>query len=253
MFSQTSYRIGTIFGVPVKVDISLLLVAGMFILSAQGGRRSFFDAVALGLMQAVALFAAILVHEAGHAVVALGMNSRVHGITLMFFGGYASMSNLPRAPLRQAAISLAGPGAGVLLWIVASALGAHVPGSLLAVFLFMVAKMSLYLSVFNMIPALPLDGGNVLRSVLANFKGRQFATAVACRISRWIAVAMGLCGLFNGRLLLILVAFFIWSAASRELAKAAFSDSDDDYDDDVVIISPPPYGKDNEYTRIRRR
>lgn len=255
MFSKTSYRIGTVFGVPLRVDISFLLVAGMFVFGAAGGGRSFSNAVALGILEAAALFLALLAHEAGHALAALSARARVHDITLMFFGGYASMSNLPRAPLRQAAISFAGPGAGLLLWLAASALSGLAGKGLAAAFLILTARMSLYLSAFNMIPAVPLDGGHVLRAVLTHFRGRQLATAISCRVSRWTAVAMGFWGLFHGSIILMFIAFFIWSAAGRELARAAFAgpDDGDDFDDDVVIISPPPYGKDNEYTRIRRR
>lgn len=253
MFSQTSFQICRIFGVPVKIDISLLLMAGMFIFGYSSPGGSLADAFIAGLASSLALVSAIFVHELGHAVVALAHGCRVHEITLMFFGGYASISGLPRAPLRQAAISLAGPAAGILLWLAIPAPQGN--GVSLAGFFFAeAARMSLFLSIFNLIPAIPLDGGNIFRAVLAHFKGRQYATVIACRTAKWIAVAMGLYGLFNGSLIFLFLAFFIWSASRRELMRSAFDgDSPDDLDDDVVVISPPPYGKNKEYTRIKRR
>lgn len=246
---------GRIFGVPVKVDLSLLLVAGMFVFSysrAMPGEPG--ASLVAGLLSALALVAALLAHEVGHAAVALARGCRVHEITLMFFGGRATMSALPSAPLARAAISLAGPGAGFLLWLVALRLATILPGTRILAFLLVeTARISLYLSVFNMIPALPLDGGHVLRDVLAHFKGRAYALFVSSKVSKGIAVAMGLYGFFSRHFFLMFLAFFIWSAATTELARAASGDDPDDLDDDIVVISPPPYGKENEYTRIRRR
>lgn len=256
MFSRTGFEIGRIFGIPVRVDLSLLLVAAMFVFSysrAMPGEPG--ASLVAGLLSTLALAAALLAHEAGHAAVALARGCRVHEITLMFFGGRATMSRLPSAPLARAAISLAGPGAGILLWLVALRLAGIVAGARILSYLFLeTARVSLYLSIFNMIPALPLDGGHVLRDVLAHFKGRAFATFVSSKVSFAVAIAMGLYGLLGGGgFLMLFLAYFIWSAARAELARAAFGEDPDALDDDVVVISPPPYGKENEYTRIRRR
>lgn len=256
MFSKTSFEICKLFGVPVKVDLSLLLLAGMFVFSysrAMPGEPG--ASLVAGLLSALAMAVALLAHEAGHAAVALARGCRVHEITLMFFGGRATMSRLPSAPLARAAISLAGPGAGLLLWLLSLRLAGVFAGARVLYFIFWeTARISLYLSLFNMIPALPLDGGHVLRDVLTHFKGRAYSTFVSSKVSFGIAVAMGIYGLLRGRFFLVFLAFFIWSAAKAELARSAFGGDDpDDLDDDVVVISPPPYGKEKEYTRIRRR
>ena len=186
MFSKTSFEIGRIFGVPVKVDFSLLLVAGMFVLSySRAMPGSPGASLVAGLLSAAALVVALLVHEVGHAAAALSRGCRVHEITLMFFGGRAVMSGLPSAPLARAAISLAGPAAGLLLWFVALRLSVLFEGLRILPFLLgEAARISLYLSIFNMVPALPLDGGHVLRDVLAHFKGNAFATFLTAKISR---------------------------------------------------------------------
>ena len=256
MFSKTSFEIGRIFGVPVKVDFSLLLVAGMFVLSySRAMPNSPGTSLVAGLLSAAALVVALLVHEVGHAAAALSRGCRVHEITLMFFGGRAVMSGLPSAPLARAAISLAGPAAGLLLWFVALRLSVLLGGLRILPFLLgEAARISLYLSIFNMLPALPLDGGHVLRDVLAHFKGNAFATFVVAKVSRGIAIAMGLYGLFlGGGFIMVILAFFIWASAKSEIIRAANGGDPDGLDDDVVIISPPPYGKEKEYTRIKRR
>lgn len=254
MFSQTKFRVGRVFGVPVNVDISLLLVAGMFVLSYSRMGTSSLNALVAGLLTAAALAIALLAHEVGHAAVAMSFGCRVHEITLMFFGGYAAISNLPSAQLRRAAISFAGPGAGFVLWWLAPRLAPIVPSSALAFLLLEIARISLFLSLFNLIPAVPLDGGHILRAVIAHFRGISFARMVAYRVSKIIAVAMGIYGFLHGSLMLILIAFFIWASAKNDLARGGAADgSPDDLDDDVVVISPPPYGRGKEYTRIRRR
>lgn len=255
MFSATKFQIGKVFGVPVKVDISLLLVAGMLVFSYAPATGSPLGALVAGVLATIALAIALFVHEAGHAAVALYHRCRVHEITLMFFGGYAAISGLPSAPLKRAGISLAGPAAGFLLWAFARRLAVLLPlPPPLAFCLACVAHYSLFLSFFNLIPALPLDGGHALRAILTHFKGRAFATLVATKLSFGIAVAMGLYGLlFRGSVLLVFLAFFVWASAKNELARSAMSDDPDDLDDDIVVISPPPYGKEKEYTRIKRR
>lgn len=255
MFSQTSFNIGRIFGIPLKIDISLLLVAGMFVFAPLSRNATLASALVAGLLSFAALAAAILVHELGHAVVALSYGCRVSEITLMFFGGYASISAMPRAPLKQAAISAAGPAAGFALWLLAGRLIHFAPGAALQYLLYEVARMSLYLSAFNLIPAIPLDGGNIFRAVLAHFKGRAYATQVSCEVAKWLAIAMGIYGLLGHGVFFIFLAFFVWAASRRELARAAHStDGDsDNVDDDIVIISPPPGSSRKEYTRIRHR
>lgn len=254
MFSQTSFKIGTFFGIPVKADFSLLLVAGMFVFGYASPAVSVANALVAGLLSFAALMLSIFAHEAGHAFAATSFGCRVNEITLMFFGGYASISAMPRAPLRQAAISAAGPATGFLLVLAAGRLAPLFALRGLSFLLSEVARMSLWLSVFNLIPAIPLDGGNIFRAVLTHFKGRAYATQVTCRVAKWLAVAMGIYGLLGrGGLFFILIAFFVWSASRHELEQAARgTDGDiDDIDDDVVIISPPPGGGEKEYTRIK--
>lgn len=253
MFQRTKFRICRVFGVPVNADISLLLIAGMFVFSYSRVAESALGALVAGLLTAAALAVALLVHEIGHAAVAISFGCRVHEITLMFFGGYATISNLPSSQLRRAGISFAGPAAGFVLCWLAQRLAPFAPFRALWFFLGEVARISLYLSMFNLIPAVPLDGGHILRALVAHFRGLPFARMVSFRVSKIVAVAMGIYGFLHGSLMLILLAFFIWASAKNDLSRGGGESNPDDLDDDVVVISPPPYGRDKEYTRIRRR
>ena len=248
MIFNTNIELGRPFGIPVRLDFTLLLLAALFVFRESGG---LLTKLVYGLVAAVALIVSVLFHELGHSVVALSFGGRVRDITLMFFGGVATIYNEPRDPWRQAAIALAGPGAGIVLWIVCGWLVPFVPFPLFKYAFYVMGVYSLYLSIFNMIPAYPMDGGRVLRAVLSQFIGRIKAAKIACTVARFLAVAMGLYGLFHADLFLIMIAFFVWSQASSELAALnRFRGADDD--DDTVIISPPPFGRDNDYTKINR-
>ncbi len=242
-FSNPSFEIGRIFGVPVKLDVSLILLAAIYVFRTRS--------IIIGLSIVVALLVAILLHELGHAVVSKAFGCRVRDITLMFFGGCASVLNMPRTPWKEAAIALAGPAVGGVLWLVCPHLSALFGGlPFVAAIIYYIGFISGWLSLFNLIPAFPMDGGRVLRAILTKARGRIYATRLSCRIAYVIAAAMGLYGLANLDAFLILIAFFVWSSARTELAALRYCDGDDD--DDTIIISPPPYGRGNDYTKIHR-
>lgn len=242
-FSRTGYNVGTIFGVPIRLDISLIILAVFYILRA---------GIVNGIIITIALVLAILVHELGHAIAMKAFDCRVRDITIMFFGGAATTYNMPKAPWKSALIALAGPLAGLIIWKATPIILPLIPIKLIAVILAQTAFISGWLSLFNLIPAYPLDGGHILRSILTIYMGRIEGTRISCKVAYVIAALMGIYGLFNLDAFLIIIAFFVWSSARSELAMLSHFQTYDD-DDDDVIISPPPYGGDRDYTKLNRK
>lgn len=227
---------------PIYLDISLLLLVGIYMFSS--------GSISGGIVAAISVAVAILVHEIGHALVGKVFGCYVSEITVMFFGGNASMYNIPKDPAKDAAISLSGPAFGFALWLVSSFVLAPIFAVNLLKYLFLcIGQVSLFLTLFNLIPALPLDGGRAFRSILSIYLGRKKATQISCRIAKVVAVIMGLWGLARLNAFMILCAFFVWSSSKNELAMLKYGS---DVDDDTIIISPPPYGKGNVYKKIHR-
>ncbi len=243
LFSQNSFDVGRIFGVPIRIDISLIILIGYFILKA--------GSPIVGLLYAAAVIISVLLHELGHIFVGQIFGSRVRDVTLMFFGGCATMYGMPRNPWKETAIAAAGPAVGGILWLVCPILAALIPINALALLVLLIGDISGWLALFNLIPAFPMDGGRIFRSILSMYKGHMWATRVSCRIAYILAAVMGLWGLTHFDPFLIIIAFFVWSSARNELMMMGrFSSYDDD--DDTIIISPPPYGDRNDYTSRKR-
>lgn len=181
----------------------------------------------LGILAAVGLFLSVLVHELGHTVVGKRYGVQVQKITLWLFGGVAHTDEMPRKGGAEAIIAIAGPITSVLLagllwlvryWVPISAVGTHfVLGYLML--------LNLVLAVFNLLPALPMDGGRILRSVLALYLPYGRATAIAGLASRGIALLMGLWGALTFNLWLIVLAFFVYTTGSTEARYVAMGES----------------------------
>jgi Zn-dependent protease len=174
-----------------------------------------------GVVLAVLLFVSVLLHELGHVFVAMAQGSKVRGVTLMMLGGVSHIEDVSQAPRAEAKMAIVGPLVSIAIAVVAYA--AHlvfdrVPD--LQFGLYYLAQINLGIGLFNMLPAFPLDGGRVLRSVLAQKRSRVRATEIAANVGRILAVLIGLFGLLSGNFLLALIAVFIWSGGSAE-ARAA--------------------------------
>jgi Zn-dependent protease len=166
----------------------------------------------------VGLFVSVLIHELGHAMVAQGYGVRTRNITLWLLGGVAQLERIPRKRGAEAVIAIIGPlvsmALGVLCWFGASATRPGLPGTWF-VFEYL-AWLNWIIAGFNMIPALPLDGGRVLRSLLALKLPHLRATQVATGISRVLAIFLGLFGLLEFNFFLIAIAFFVYLAVEAE-------------------------------------
>ena len=163
-------------------------------------------------------FASIVLHELGHALVARKLGVGVSGIELHFFGGVAKLTSQPASSKDEAAIAAAGPAVSFALSLVGYLLflvtGWQVMGLLAAV--------NLVIGAFNLIPALPMDGGRILRALLSSRYGFREATAISVRVSRVVSIAFAVLGLAFAQLQLIVVAGVLWVMASAELRMSRF-------------------------------
>jgi len=197
-----SWRLGTLFGFPVEINLSFLLLLAV-VYFAFGG--------AIGVFVVALAFASVLVHELGHAVVARRLGVHVSGIELSFFGGAAKMTQMPRSANHELAIAAAGPA--VSLMIAGAGLGL---GGLLHAPLFAsIGYINLVIAGFNLIPALPMDGGRILRALLTRKMDFVRATDVAVTVARVAAIGFVLWGL-SGAYQLLFLAPLLWLMGTRE-------------------------------------
>jgi Zn-dependent protease len=189
MFGR-SFRIATIRGVPVNVDsswiwIAVLLVATFWArLDQQFPDIASGEAFAYALFLALVFFGSVFLHEAAHAVTARASGIEVHGITLVFFGGFTAARADEKGPGPAFAIAALGPGTSLALagvfWVL-SRITENVAGPLPGLFSY-VAAVNLFMAVFNALPGLPLDGGRMLQSVVWRLTGdQQKGTRIAAR------------------------------------------------------------------------
>jgi Zn-dependent protease len=200
MFKQ--WRLGTAFGFPVEVNFSFLLLLGLVFL-AFGGLA--------GVFLVSLVFGSVVLHELGHALVARRLGVHVSGIELSFFGGAAKMVQLPRTANHELAIAAAGPVVSLALGGLGLGLGALTHASLFA----WLGWTNLILAGFNLIPALPMDGGRILRALLTRKMDFVRATDVAVSVSRVVAVGFVILG-FMGAYQLLFLAPFLWVMGTRE-------------------------------------
>ncbi|MFV8751499.1 site-2 protease family protein [Nannocystaceae bacterium ST9] len=215
-----SWHLGRFFGIPTRIHFSFVLVL-LWIGGSTWMAQSSGAAVLLGLGFALAVFACVLLHEFGHALVARRFGIRTRRITLWPIGGVAELERSPEDPRAELWIAAAGPlvnfAIAALLVPAVLVLGT---GGLVGTVLVGLLSANLMLGLFNLIPAFPMDGGRVFRALLERKHGRLRATEIAAKLGRWVALGVGLWALWNGEFLLMLVAAFVYFAARRELWQA---------------------------------
>lgn len=240
MFSKTIRLPLRLLGIPVSLDLSFLVILPLlaFLIGSQLPlylRLLQIEAspdwlqgpmpYVLGLLAALGLFLSVLLHELGHALTARAYGVQTREITLWLLGGVAQLEQIPRTRGAEAVIAIAGPIVSVLLSGLFGLLRGLVPteaaeGQFLLGYL---SFINLSLALFNLLPALPLDGGRILRSLLALYKPYLEATGTAVAISKVVAFALGLLGLLVGNLFMLLIAFFVFMAASAEAEQTVLS------------------------------
>jgi Zn-dependent protease len=244
-----SIGVGKIFGIPIKLHITFLLIFPLFVYlfsdpptqtTFLGMAMSFKDLDAsttgkyiLGSIAAVLFFVAILAHELAHSYLALRYGVKIKGITLMIFGGVSAMEDVPRQPGQEWRMAFAGPLSSLLIglgsWGVMLALeSVDIASGTAEAAIIMTGMMGFYnvlLAGFNLIPAFPMDGGRLLRSYYAKQMSFMEATIRAARIGRYFAIAMAVIGIISYNFFLIVIALFIYIGAAEEEQATTVSES----------------------------
>lgn len=210
-----------LFGVPVRFHFTFVLFViflGVVGLEGPSGAQA--------AIYVLALFGSVLLHELGHALVSRRYGIRTVEIVMFPIGGVARLERNPK-PAEELWIAIAGPAVNVVIAAVLVGVAAGVYGSIDwdKVFapkggnlLGQVAMGNIALAIFNLLPAFPMDGGRVLRSMLALKYGEARATELAARAGRFLAILMGLYGLLSASYMLIFIAFFVYLGAAQESA-----------------------------------
>ena len=284
---KTSFQIAKLFGIPIRVDVSLIVLMALIWFDTLGTGIGPLWSFILGGAFALLLLLSITLHELGHSLVSMRFGCRVRAITLLLLGGRAELSHLPTRPVHEFLIAIAGPLVSLALWLGGSYgaawLSVHTSEGTGCIFAcYLLAKLGILnacLFWFNLIPAFPMDGGRVLRAMLAHRMGRLQATRIAATIGRGLAVATLVWILMPGpkviqidahtwqiarhawtfgpfnmgfdRFMLGLIALFIFQAAGQEyqlVQVEAFYQSNNRRPPgmpppppDQAIVSPPPY------------
>lgn len=233
-------RIGNLFGIPFYVNPSWFLVLALVTFSYGGGLAAQFPTMGiilpwiLGLVAALLLFASVLAHELGHSFVAIRQGIEVKSITLFLFGGLASLERESKTPGEAFWVAIAGPAVSLLLFALFSAVALTTPvtGPIAAI-LGLLASINLMLALFNLIPGLPLDGGNILKSLVWKITGNPYKGVIfAGRVGQalgWIAVLLGglaILGISNiGSFWTLLIGFFLVQNAGTAAQSASIQDT----------------------------
>lgn len=221
-----SWKVGSIAGIGIYVHFTFLLILAVLGYWYYQVNQDWRDA-ALGVGFVLLIFGIVLLHELGHAAAAWWCGIRTQDITLLPIGGAARLERMPHEPWKEILIAVAGPAVNVLLAIlcllgllvifIAPQFGYELSGGDLLLNLMLI---NLALVAFNMLPAFPMDGGRVLRAVLAMGLDYVVATQVAAVVGRVMAVAFGIYAIMTANYILVFIAIFIWGAATAEAATA---------------------------------
>jgi Zn-dependent protease/CBS domain-containing protein len=216
-----SLSIGSIAGTKIRLHITFLLFLGwiFFASYASGGPQEAWYGLAFMLL----LFACVVAHEFGHIFTARAFGVSTPDVTLLPIGGVARLERIPEEPHQEFLVAIAGPLVNVAIAVLLVAFaGARLNAGDLAAMastkislIDRLADVNLFLAVFNMIPAFPMDGGRVLRALLASRLGFVRATEIAAYVGQGLAFVLGFVGLFYNPLL-IFIAIFVYLAASSE-------------------------------------
>ena len=217
-----SWRIGSIAGVAIYIHATFVLLLVWIAMSHLGAGHGLAIAVQ-GLLLVVCVFAIIVLHELGHALVARRFGIATRDITLYPIGGAARLERMPERPGQELLVAIAGPAVNAVLALAIYA-GLRIAGEAVSTdpltvgagFAVQLMWINISLGLFNLLPAFPMDGGRVLRAVLGFWLGRPRATVVAVRIARGLAIVMGIVGLVSSPMLAV-IAMFVWMAAGQEL------------------------------------
>ncbi len=226
-----SFKIATVRGIDIKIHVTffLILIYAAIVFGSEGRG---VNGAAFGIVATLLLFVCVVLHELGHSVVAQRYGIPVRDITLWPIGGVARLERIPDKPAQEFWIAIAGPAVNIVIvgvvFVVGRALaslqmgfdlGALERGLLqlqVPTLLSYLFTANLFLAVFNLIPAFPMDGGRILRALLASRMDYSRATGIAVGIGQNLALLAGLYGFLSGQLNLVVVAIFVYMGAGSE-------------------------------------
>ena len=234
----SSLKIARIWGIDIQVHWSFILILfyGAYLFSRGAG--NVLTGAVYGVIVILLLFVCVVLHEFGHALTAKYFGVNVPHITLLPIGGVAQLEHMPRKPMQEFLITIAGPAVNfalallllpiallaVSLSVRAGTISTTLPGLWRAAqsmsltgFLVTLASMNVLLGIFNLLPAFPMDGGRILRALLALRLRYVQATRIAVLVGRGMAILLALRGIFVGDIFLLLVAFFVYVGGRGEL------------------------------------
>ncbi|MBI3880358.1 MAG: site-2 protease family protein [Verrucomicrobia bacterium] len=218
-----SLKVGRFAGIDVYLHVTFLLLVGVLtFLFWQEGKT--FAAAASGVGFYLSLFACVLLHEFGHALTARRYGIRTRDITLLPIGGLARLERMPDQPMQEFWVALAGPAvnvviAGIIFAALALTGNFHSPAQFSLTggsFLERLLVVNCFLVGFNLLPAFPMDGGRVLRSLLALKMDYARATHIAANLGQFMALVFGFVGFIKVMPTLFIIAFFVWIGAQQE-------------------------------------
>jgi len=216
------------FGIGIYVHATFLLLP-LFVLLSNMGTGQIGWAL-YSIMMIPAVFACVVLHELGHALTARKYGIETRDITLYPIGGVARLERLPQRPIEEFWIAVAGPAVNVVIAALLAPICLFVVGtdfsawtnSLLGLVLFPLLFANVLLVLFNLLPAFPMDGGRVLRALLAIHLGQLRATTIAVQIGVAMAVVFGIVGLVTGQLMLPVIGVFVYLVGQQELAAVRY-------------------------------
>ena len=250
-----SFRIGRLFGIPIQVHFTFFLIIPVFawiigtdITYAIDFVTSTFELASpvpfdtslitaglmpyiLGTIISLGLFSGVLVHELAHSLVARRNGIRINSITLLIFGGIASMEEGLSDPRVELPMALVGPLTSLLVGLICTGIvyatpsfAGNTPVAGMVIFVFgYLGILNIVLCVFNLLPAFPMDGGRVLRALLAKRMPLHRATRIAADVGKGFAVMFAIIAIVSFSPLLLVIAFFIYIGASQETVAVKYS------------------------------
>jgi Zn-dependent protease len=218
----SSFKVASVFGIAVRIHVSFLIYLAFICLSSY--QEAGVEGAIQGGLLVLTLFAFVLLHEFGHAFAARTFGIRTPDITLYVIGGVARLTRIPDKPWQELVVAVAGPLVNVVIFVVLRGAihleQAQDPENLEKIeLLARAANYNRLLLVFNLIPAFPMDGGRVLRSLLAMVMPYPRATEIAARLGQGLAVLFAVYGFFRDPFL-VFIALFVFYGAQQELAMA---------------------------------
>ncbi|RJP26591.1 MAG: site-2 protease family protein [Candidatus Omnitrophota bacterium] len=217
-----SWKLGKVFGIEVAIHATFYIIIAWVVLLHWMDGDNLSDTVS-GVGFVLALFICVILHEFGHALMARRFNIKTRDITLLPIGGLARLEKMPEKPHQELLVALAGPAVNVviavllLIWLLVTATvePLHQLSVTAGPFIERLMIVNIFLVIFNLLPAFPMDGGRVVRALLATRLEYARATRIAASLGQGMAFLFGFLGFFVNPFL-IFIAFFVWIGAEQE-------------------------------------